>query len=184
MIDKLIDKIKEDKENRDKFEDLFIERKIESKTVLLNAGEVAGYIHFIKKGCLREWFNKDGKDITFQFFFEGQAVASIESLMTRQPSMFTIESIEPSTIISISKKDFEQIQQIYPELKEGFQQMMFLRFRNYTQLFLSRIKDTPKERYDDLIKNHPEFIQRIPQHYIASFLGITPVSLSRIRNKR
>jgi CRP-like cAMP-binding protein len=98
--------------------------------------------------------------------------------------MFTIESIEPSTIISISKDDFEQIQQLYPHLKEEFQQMMFHRFRNYTQLFLSRIKDTPKERYEYLLKDQPEIIKRIPQHYIASFLGITPVSLSRIRNKK
>lgn len=184
MIDKLIEKIKQDEGNRDKFGSIFIERKIAPKTVLLNAGQIANYVHFIKKGCIRQWFNKDGKDITFQFFFEGQAVASIESLMTKQPSMFTIESIEPSTIISISKDDFEQIQQLYPQQKEEFQQMMFHRFRNYTQLFLSRIKDTPKERYENLLKDQPEIIKRIPQHYIASFLGITPVSLSRIRNKK
>lgn len=184
MIDKLIEKIKQDEGNRDKFGSIFIERKIATKTVLLNAGQIANYVHFIKKGCIRQWFNKDGKDITFQFFIEGQAVASIESLITKQPSMFTIESIEPSTIISISKDDFEQIQQLYPHLKEEFQQMMFHRFRNYTQLFLSRIKDTPKERYENLLKDQPEIIKRIPQHYIASFLGITPVSLSRIRNKK
>lgn len=184
MIDKLIEKIKQDEGNRDKFGSIFIERKIAPKTVLLNAGQIANYVHFIKKGCIRQWFNKDGKDITFQFFIEGQAVASIESLITKQPSMFTIESIEPSTIISISKDDFEQIQQLYPHLKEEFQQMMFHRFRNYTQLFLSRIKDTPKKRYENLLKDQPEIIKRIPQHYIASFLGITPVSLSRIRNKK
>lgn len=104
--------------------------------------------------------------------------------MTKQPSIFTIESIEPTTIISVRKGDFEELFSVYPELKEEFQQMTFRRFRNYAQLFLSRIKDTPKERYDDLIKKQPEIIQRIPQYYIASFLGVTPVSLSRIRNKK
>jgi predicted nucleic acid-binding protein len=69
-------------------------------------------------------------------------------------------------------------------MKEGFQELLFQRFRNYAQLFLSRIKDTPRERYDDLIKYHPEIIKRVPQHYIASYLGITPISLSRIRNRK
>ena len=184
MINRLIEKVKEDKVNWDKFGDIFIERKIESKSVLLNAGEIANYVHFVKKGCLREWFNKDGKDITFQFFMEGQPVASIDSFMNGEPSLFSIESIEPSIIISVRKDDFEKLFTIYPEFKDRFQSFIFQRFRNYAQLFLSRITDTPKERYDDLIKNKPEIIKRIPQHYIASFLGITPVSLSRIRNKR
>jgi len=184
MIDKLIEKIKEDKENWDKFGDIFNERKIESKTALLNAGETANYIHFIKKGCLREWFNKDGKDITFQFFMEGQPVASIDSFMNGEPSLFSIESIEPSIIVSVRKDDFDKLFAVYPELKDKFQIFIFQRFRNYSQLFLSRITDSPKERYEDLLKNHPEIIRRIPQYYIASFLGITPVSLSRIRNKK
>jgi CRP-like cAMP-binding protein len=61
---------------------------------------------------------------------------------------------------------------------------MFQRFKNYSQLFLSQIKDTPRERYEELIINHPEIIKRVPQHYIASYLGITPISLSRIRNRK
>lgn len=184
MINQLIERIKKDKANRDKFGNIFIEKEIPSKTILLLEGEIATQMHFIKKGCLRLWFNKDGKDITFQFFFEGQPVASIDSLINNQPSMFTLESIEPSIIISISKENFKQLQQLYPEMKEGFQEILFKRLRNYSRLFLSRIKDTPRERYEDLINNHPEIIKRIPQHYIASYLGITPISLSRIKNKK
>jgi CRP-like cAMP-binding protein len=184
MFNQLIAEIKKDKSNWTKFLTLFVEREIPSKTILLNEGEISSHIHFIKKGCLRQWFNKDGKDITFQFFFEDQAVASIDSFLSNQPSIYTLESIEPSTIFSLSKENFEQIQQLYPELKEGFQELLYQRFRNYAQLFLSRIKDTPRERYEDLITNHPEIIKRVPQHYIASYLGITPISLSRIRNRR
>ncbi|HRV32669.1 MAG TPA: Crp/Fnr family transcriptional regulator, partial [Candidatus Paceibacterota bacterium] len=65
-----------------------------------------------------------------------------------------------------------------------FYNYLFKRFINYAELFLSRIKDSPKERYEDLVKNYPDIIKRVPQHYIASYLGITPVSLSRIRNKK
>jgi CRP-like cAMP-binding protein len=184
MLNKLIEKINNDKANREKFREIFKEKEIPSKTILLLEGEIATRVHFIKKGCIREWFNKDGKDITFQFFFEGQAVASIDSFISNRPSIYTLESIEPSTIISISKENFEQLQQLYPEMKKGFQEVMFQRFQNYSRLFLSRIKDTPRERYEDLIKNNPEIIKRVPQHYIASYLGITPISLSRIKNRK
>jgi CRP-like cAMP-binding protein len=184
MIDKLINIVMADKAIRTKFQGGFVEKEITSKTVLLHEGEIANNIYLIKKGCLREWFNKDGKDITFQFFFEGQPVASIDSFMNQKPSLFTIESIEPTTVLSIGKADFEKLLIAYPEFKNGFQDFIFQRFRVYGQLFLSRIKDTPQERYTDLIKNHPEIIKRVPQHYIASFLGITPISLSRIRNRK
>ena len=184
MFNQLIDKIKKDKKNWIKFQNSFVEREIASKTILLNEGEIASHLYFIKKGCLRLWFNKDGKDITFQFFFEGQAVASIDSFISNQPSLYTLESIEPSIILSISKDNFKQLGQVYPEFKDRFQDIIFQRFRNYAQLFLSRIKDTPRERYEDLIKNHPEIIKRVPQHYIASYLGITPISLSRIKNRK
>jgi len=184
MIDRLIDRLKRDETNWARFRHLFFEKEIASKTILLNEGEVSKNLYFIKKGCLRLWFNNDGKDITLQFFFEGQAVASIDSFLGSQPSMFTIESIEPSSIISISKDSFEQLLSYYPDLKEGLQEMTYKRFRDYTLLFLSRIKDNPRKLYEDLLKNHPEIIKRVPQHYIASYLGITSISLSRIRNRK
>ncbi|MGC1389718.1 MAG: Crp/Fnr family transcriptional regulator [Bacteroidales bacterium] len=184
MFDQLIEKIKKDKATWAEFQDLLVEREIASKTILLHEGEIANQVFYIKKGCLREWFNKDGKDITFQFFLEGQAVASIESFLSNQPSLYTIESIEPSILFSLSKENFKQLQRLYPDFRDGLQELMFQRFRNYSHLFLSRIKDTPRERYEDLINNHPEIIKRVPQHYIASYLGITPISLSRIRNRK
>ncbi len=184
MIQQLIIKLKEIKEIRNDFQSLFIENNISAKTVLLHEGEISNNIFFIKKGCLREWFNKDGKDITFQFFFEGQPVASIDSFMNRKPSQFTIESIEPTVFFSIARTDFENLLDINIEFKNQFQEFIFERFSNYGQLFLSRIKDSPQERYDDLVKNHPEIIKRIPQHYIASYLGVTAISLSRIRNRK
>jgi CRP-like cAMP-binding protein len=184
MLDKLIETIKKDKDVWSQFQDSFVEIEIPSKTILLHDGEISCHIYYTKKGCLRQWLNKDGKDITLQFFFENQPVASIDSFLNNQPSLFTIESIEPSKIISISKETFEKLNKIYPEFKDSLNEYLFQRFRNYAQLFLSRIKDSPKERYEDLVKNHPEIIRRVPQHYIASYLGITPISLSRIRNRK
>ena len=183
LLDLLIDKLKKDSTNWARFSDVFVEKEIAPKTILLSEGEISDHFYFIRKGCLRLCFNKDGKDITVQFFLEGQVVSSIESLMSNEPSLFSIETIEPSTVVLLKKSDFEQIFQTYPELKEGFQDILLQRFKNYAHLFLSRISDTPQERYVDLLKKHPEIVKRIPQHYIASYLGITPISLSRIRNR-
>jgi CRP-like cAMP-binding protein len=184
MFDNFIDKLKQDSEVWGMILNSFEEHEIKPKTTLLAEGEIAKHIYFIKKGCLRQWFNKDGKDITFQFFFENQPVSSIDSFLYGEPSMFSIESLEHSVILSISKADFEQHLKAYPILKDVVLEKVIGRFRNYAKLFLSRIKDSPEERYWELVKNQPEIISRVPQHYIASYLGITSVSLSRIRNRK
>lgn len=166
------------------FRHLFSRQEISAKTILLNEGEIAKQAFYIEKGCLRVCFNNDGKDITFQFFFENESVSSIESFRTNQPSLFTIESIEPCVIHSISKKDFQTIVESSNSIKQQVEEHTFQRLIFYQKLFLSCIKDNPEKRYLELLKNNPKVLQRVPQHYIASFLGITSVSLSRIRNRR
>lgn len=181
MLDQLIYKLNNQESNLNKYKDLFKEICVESKTILIKEGEISKNIYFVKNGCLRLWFNNQGKDITFQFFFENQAVSC---LLGRKPSMFTLESIEPSTIAILKKNDFESLLNEIPELKDGFLEVVLQRLENYSNLFLSRIKDNPQKRYIELIKDNPQILQRVPQHYIASYLGITPVSLSRIRNRK
>jgi CRP-like cAMP-binding protein len=161
---------------------LWKEIKVPAKTVLLKEGEVSKKAFYIEKGCMRLWFNNQGKDITFQFFFENEGVSSVESFKTGQPGLFNLETIEPCILRVIHKKDFEKILTESPELEKYIQATMLDRLVFYQKLFLSRIKDNPQKRYLDLVKNHPQIIQRVPQQYIASYLGITPVSLSRIRN--
>ncbi len=168
----------------DRFAHLFKRQEIPTKTILLKEGEISKKAFYIEKGCLRAWFNNNGKDITFQFFFEGEAVSSIESFMTKQPGLFNIESIEPCVIHSISKNDFSKIIDTSPTIRQQIDEQILHRLIFYQKLFLSRIKDNPEKRYLELLKNNPEILQRVPQHYIASFLGITSVSLSRIRNRR
>lgn len=167
-----------------KYLHLFKRQEVAPRTVLLKEGEVAKNLYYIEKGSLRLCFNKDGKDITFQFFFEGEVVSSIESFRTNQPGLYTVESIERSTLYAISKHDFFSKIQNIPEISEALERYTFQRLICYQKLFLSRIKDKPEERYRELTEKYPEIIKRIPQHYIASYLGITSVSLSRIRNRR
>lgn len=154
------------------------------KTILLEEGKVADRLYLIRKGCLRLFFYNEGKDMTFQFFFEGDFVASFDSLYKRTPSLFYLESIEPTELTVIRKEDFYNQINNNLLLKQLYEEKLIDRFHAYQQLFLSRIKNTPQQRYEELLKENPNIIQRIPQHYIASYLGITPVSLSRIRNRR
>ncbi|PXZ45217.1 MULTISPECIES: Crp/Fnr family transcriptional regulator [Porphyromonadaceae] len=155
-----------------------------SKTILLNEGKIADTLYLIRKGCLRLFFCNEEKDVTFQFFFEGDFVASFDSLYKSQPSLFSLESIEPSEVFSVKKEHFYTLVEQIPLLRKVYEEKLIDRFHVYQRLFLSRIKSTPAQRYKELLKECPHIIQRIPQHYIASYLGITPVSLSRIRNRR
>ena len=168
----------------DEFAHLFKRREIPARTILLREGEISKKAFLIEKGCMRLWFNNQGKDVTFQFFFEGQAVSSIESFETNQPSLYSIESIEPCVIQVSTRKDFQQMLDASAIIKKQVEGTIFERLLFYQKLFLSRIKDSPEERYRELLASNPEILKRVPQHYIASFLGITPVSLSRIRNRR
>ncbi|MBF4464469.1 Crp/Fnr family transcriptional regulator [Flavobacterium sp. LC2016-12] len=160
--------------------------EVPSKTILLEEGEISKRLFIIEKGCIRVWFNNNGKDLTTQFFFENQSVASIESFMKKLPSPVAIETIEASVIWWISKSDLdkilEEIKEI-PELRDRFINMLFERTFDYMKHFVSFIKDSPTQRYLNLIEERPQVLQRVPQHYIASYLGVSTVHLSRIKSQ-
>lgn len=140
----------------------------------------------MEKGCLRVWFNNHGKDLTYRFVLESQYVSSAESYRKGNPSLFSIESIEPSILHWIHKRDLDRILgelQEIPAFRKEYMNAIFERQLDYMNKFLSFIRDNPTKRYQQLRKDRPEIIRRIPQHYIASYLGISPVHLSRIRNK-
>ena len=158
-------------------------KQLPAKTVLLEAGDVATNIFIVKSGCLRSWYNADGDDITLQFFMPGQPVASFESLVNSAPSEYSIETILPTEVAIVNGLEFKSWAESHPEYHLQGIYFAMERLSSYQKLFLSRIKDTPQERYEFLLKEHPEIITQIPQHYIASYLGITPVSLSRIRSR-
>lgn len=154
-----------------------------AKEVLLAAGDTASSIFLVKSGCVRAWYNADGKDITLQFFMAGQPVASFESLVNRTPSQYTLEVVVPSEIDIIRGEEFRHWLETHPEHHLDGMRFAMQRVASYQSLFLSRITQNPQQRYEALLREHPEIVRQIPQQYIASYLGITPVSLSRIRSR-
>lgn len=167
-----------------KLSHLFTRQERPAKTILLQEGKISKTMYFIEKGCLRTWINDDGKEITTQFFFEGDIVSGIESFRTEQPSLYSIETIEPCVLQTITQRDFQNIIEHSPEIKMQLEEHLFKRLFQLQKLFFSYLKNSPQQRYEALVTMHPHIVQRVPQHYIASYLGITSVSLSRIRNRR
>jgi len=153
------------------------------KTYLLNEGDVCKQVFLIEEGCLRSWFNDNGNDITFQFFFEGNFVSSFESFKNNRPCLYNIETLTPAVLYVAQRADIMRVLENDPEIKEQLNELLMQRLYHYQKLFISRITHSPQRRYEELIKKQPQLINRVPQHYIATYLGITPVSLSRIKNK-
>ena len=163
---------------------LFTREEIGAKTALVNEGAVAKKIYYLETGSARTWFNYDGKDVTFQFIFEGQFISSFESLISGAPSWYSIETMESSVVYSTTTGEFQQKMEQFPHVRDFYNHYVQQRLLLYQKLFVSHIKDSPEKRYKELLQQFPEIIRRIPQHYIASYLGITSVSLSRIRNRK
>lgn len=186
MFEHIKDRFPFPKEKWRKFISSFQRIEVPAKTLLLQEGEISCNAYYIEKGMARAWYNNDGKDVTFQFFLENTMFSSLESFKKGLPSMVSFETIEPCILYKISRSDVEAfLEEIYenPELRNLFMDALFERIFDYMKHFFSFIKDTPQQRYLNLVRQKPEIIKRVPQHYIASYLGITTVHLSRIKSK-
>lgn len=161
-------------------------QEVAAKKILLEEGKRSQHYMFIEKGCLRAFINKDGSDKTIQFFFEQEGLSSLDSFINNVPSPFSVETIEPSVIYTMHKKHaMQMIDELSKEpwFVQTILQMTAKRQVHYMNEFASFIRDTPEQRYQNLIKKRPHLIQRVPQHYIASYLGVSTVHLSRIKSK-
>ncbi len=162
--------------------------KIELKTfpkkhLLLREGEICKHAYFINQGCLRYFYNVNGQENTGQFFFENSWYADYESFLLNTPSKQNIETLEKSEVVFLSKSELQKLFVEIPKF-EKFGRLMaenaFLGLRNRNEMLTNQ---TAEERYLNLMRERPKVFERVPQHYIASYLGIKPPSLSRIRKR-
>lgn len=158
-------------------------RTIEKGDYLFSAGEICQFIGFIIKGCFRIFILKDGKEITFDFFVENRPIADYESYFRKQPTQFYVQAIETSEILILKDVCLELLFE-EPQNGQRLQRIvvenLFFRFRDK---LLSLYLDEPEERYRNLLQTAPELLRRIPQYYLASYLGIEPESLSRLKRR-
>ena len=158
-------------------------KQLKRKEFLLREGQICSNSYFINNGCLRYFHNVKGEEITGQFFFENGWYADYGSYLSGKPSEQNIEALEKTELLVLPKASLDELFEEIPTF-EKFGRLMaekaFLGMRQYTEMVT---KQTAEERYLNLIKDRPKVIERISQHYIASYLGIKAPSLSRIRKR-
>lgn len=153
------------------------------KEFLLAEGKVCNFIAFISKGVVRHFHVKDGVERTCDISFQNSWVTDFQGFTYNTPCIITLQAMEETTVCLIRK---ENLLKLYAQCSkyETFGRLMAeLVAQRATEIAMSLSSDKPEERYLNLIKKQPDLFQRIPQKYIANFLGISPESLSRIRNR-
>ena len=150
---------------------------------LITEGKMCNQVYFLERGCLRGFYNLDGKEITYWFAFENNFVTSFFSFISRKPGIENIQLIEDCTLWGITH---DQLQQLYDKHKDIERLGRIMNERYYLQLeerFVSNHFREARERYENLMNQAPHILQRVPLGYVASYLGISQETLSRIRNK-
>lgn len=155
--------------------------QIEKNKDLQPIGHTCKTIYFIEKGALRIYYYKDGTDITESFEFENSIVARAESLFSGKPSKKAIQAIEDTYLIAIDANKLFSIFDSFPEIERLFRKIIEQAYVKAINRLESIQFNTAEERYTNLLNEHKGVLKRVPLKYIASYLGITQVSLSRIR---
>jgi CRP-like cAMP-binding protein len=157
-------------------------RKYGKKEVITQAGEMENYFNFIVKGLARKYYKKGKEEINTQISFEGHIMHSQESFHSRTASEYFIESIEPTTLVSIT---FDDLERIYA--KSVKMEHLGRLIITYTMVVKDRwqmqlVMHTPRERFIQFVQRNPELLQRVPQKYLASYLNIKPETFSRFKH--
>ena len=162
---------------------LFKEEFYKKGEFFLGEGQVCKHAGFIKKGLVRYYINHDGEDKTYEFAQENNFVCNYESFVPQKPSTKIIQALEDCEILQIS---YDNLQVLYQSVSgwERFGRLVIEQvFVQLLHALGSLYTDTPEERYMKLIKDHPDLLQRVSQYHIASYVGVKPQSLSRIRKR-
>jgi CRP-like cAMP-binding protein len=151
---------------------------------ILKQGQVCNYLYFVDKGLLRLFYYRDGKDITDYFATEQNIIGGIDSFFSRRPSEKIIETLEPCILTAISFDNLEKLYQKHHDLERVGRILSVSAFLSMQKRLFALQFHPAKQRYQELIENNPDILQRVPLGHIASYLGITQVTLSRIRSQK
>ncbi|HEY0356273.1 MAG TPA: Crp/Fnr family transcriptional regulator [Flavisolibacter sp.] len=172
------------KEAEDAISDISSIITIRKNKDLQPIGHTCKTIYFINKGLARIYYFKDGIDITENFFFENNIIARVESLLTGKPSRKAIQILEDAEIVSINANALFKLYDQYHEIERLFRKIFEAAYVDTINRIEGIQFHTAEERYNALLEQAPDVLKRVPLKYVASYLGITQVSLSRIRGHR
>lgn len=158
-------------------------RKFEKGSLLLREGQISVAAYFVLEGCVRRYYLVDGDERTDNFFTEGQWVVAIKSMKESVPSNHFLECTEDSLLVVGNQQKEEALYKAWPRLETVSRKVMEKVFEEQQSRMAAYITDSPEQRYLSLLKNRPDLVQRIPQYQLASYIGVKPESLSRIRRR-
>ena len=172
------------REQFDEVQDLFIPKKLSRNEILLREGEVAKYGCFVTKGFLRSYVvDNKGKEHVVQFAPENWWLSDLESLVHKKPTLYFMDAIEPSEVLLIDVPSFQKLLATLPGLAESFQSGQQKHNAAKDKRIISSLTSDAEARYHQFLETYPTIAQRVPQHMLASYLGISPETLSRVRKK-
>ena len=184
LFQKFDEKIQLTEEEKLLSKSFFIPKKLRKKQYLLQEGDVSKYVAFVEKGILRQYKVDDkGNEHILQFAFEGWWIADHYSFLTGEPSLYNIDALEDCELLLLTKQAEEQLLEKLPKFERFFRLLLQNNMIATLQRLESSLSGTAEEKYNQLIQSCPTLAERIPQHMIASFLGITPETVSRIRKQ-
>lgn len=171
-------------EERDYFVSIMRPRTYRKRQYVVQAGDVCKYENFVTKGCLRSYFVDDnGFEHILQFAIEDWWIGDMASFITQTPAMLNVEAVEDTELIQILKADLDALFDKYPKFDRFYRELIQKSMVTQQKRILSNISLTAEQRYLAFRSQYAFLEQRLPQNYIASYLGITPEFLSKIRKK-
>jgi len=172
------------KEETEYFTSLLKEKKLRRKQYLLQEGDICRYENFVVQGCLRTYhIDSKGQEHIVQFAVEDWWIGDMYSFLTQKPSRYAIDALEDSVVLSIEKKSMDELYIKVPKFEKFYRHLLQNAFIALQERITSNISGTGEERYRQFQLKYSKIEERVPQRMIASFLGLTPESLSRIRRQ-
>ncbi len=171
-------------EERALFHDVLEQRTVQRKQYLLRAGEICRYEYYVISGCLRSYYlDEKGNEVNIMFPVEDWWLGDMIRFTNNTPSSLYIEALEDCTLWMINQENKELLFEKAPAFERMFRLMIQRSLAALQNRLYATIAKTAEQRYQEFMEKYPDIPQRIPQHYIASYLGITPEFLSKIRRK-
>jgi CRP-like cAMP-binding protein len=186
MVDSLLKNIAKHitltKEETALFSSLLIDKNLGKKTLILEANQDCRYLSYVKSGALRSYYvDQYGKESTVMFAIADWWITDMYCYLNRKPAMMHIETIEESTIIQISRSNFDQLLETIPKFEKFFRILMQNAYTREQLRIMENLSLTAEERYHNFVIKYPQIVKQVTQKQIASYLGITPEFLSAIK---
>jgi CRP-like cAMP-binding protein len=185
LFQKLSEKIELTEDEKQLCKSFFTPKKLRKRQYILQEGDVCKYIAFVERGMLRSYtVDEKGTEHIMQFAFEGWWISDHFSFLTGEPAIYNIDALEESELLLLSRPAEDQLLQKIPKFEKYFRILLQNSLIATQMRLISSLSQRAEERYQQLINGCPTILQRVPQHMMASFLGITPETLSRIRKQK